>query len=197
MRNIERIALATANSGKIREFNAIFADLPFNLVSQEELEISSVAENGLTFVENALIKARHVARNCDMPVIADDSGLIIDALHGEPGVLSARYAGAEANMSDNVAKVLAKLQNVPKSKRNAYFYCVIVYLRYAEDPVPLICQGKWQGEILTEASGCNGFGYDPIFFVPDYSCSAADLPGAVKNRISHRALALRQLISVL
>ena len=159
--------------------------------------ITSCAETGLTFVENAIIKARHAAASSGLPAIADDSGLAIDVLHGEPGILSARYAGSDATMCDNVAKVLQKMQGIPQEQRTACFYCVIVYLRFAEDPAPLICQGKWCGEILAEMRGKNGFGYDPIFFVPSHSCSAAELPSEIKNRVSHRAMALRQLVLAL
>lgn len=193
MSEVKNIVLATANTGKIQEFNAILAKFPCNLITQEKLGIISCAETGLTFVENAIIKARHASASSGLPAIADDSGLAIDVLHGAPGILSARYAGSDATMSDNVAKVLQKMQDIPQKQRTACFYCVIVYLRYAEDPAPLICQGKWRGEILTEMRGKNGFGYDPIFFVPSHSCSAAELSSEIKNSISHRAVALRQL----
>jgi XTP/dITP diphosphohydrolase len=189
-----KIALATTNAGKIREFTALFAKLPYSFVDQTQLGIASCEETGLTFVENAIIKARHLATHWQLPVIADDTGLVIDALHGRPGVYSARYAGPSAISQDNVAKVLQEMQNVPQEQRTAHFCCVIVYLRDAEDPAPLICQGRWDGAILTEARGSNGFGYDPIFFVPSHACAAAELSLEVKNNISHRATAMRQLV---
>jgi len=190
----KKIVLATANDGKIREFQDILANVSFNIISQKKIGIVSCAETGLTFVENAIIKARNASMNCGLSALADDSGLVIDALQGQPGILSARYAGEDASMNDNIAQVLWQMQDVPEEQRTAHFCCVIVYLRYAQDPSPIICQGEWHGKILTEKHGKNGFGYDPIFFVPSHSCSAAELPSEIKNKISHRALALRQLI---
>jgi XTP/dITP diphosphohydrolase len=195
-KNFKRIALASSNAGKVREFKNILAKLPYEIVTQEELDIVSCVETGATFVENAIIKARHVAMSIktNLPVIADDSGLVVDALNGLPGIFSARYAGETATMADNIAKLLHEMRDVPVGQRTAHFYCVIVLLRCAKDPAPLICQGKWAGEILTAPRGKNGFGYDPVFWVPTHSCSAAELPAEIKNSISHRALALKQLI---
>lgn len=189
-----RIVIATGNSGKVAEIQQALATLDSNLelIPQTDLAISSVAETGLTYVENALIKARHAAQQSGLPAIADDSGLIIDALNGEPGLYTARYAGPNASMQQNIDKVLLAMAG--KQNRRARCHCVMVYLKHPEDTMPLICQGTWELSILPAIQGELGFGYDPIFYVPSHDCSAAELSLAEKNRISHRGQALAQLL---
>lgn len=194
---IQHILLASSNQGKIREINALFANTSVNIIPQSEQNIDDAEETGLSFVENAIIKARHAARQFDGPVIADDSGISVDALQGAPGVYSARYAGEHGNSEANIAKLLKELRDVPAGKRQAAFHCVIVYLAHAEDPCPVICQGDWPGEILFEARGDRGFGYDPIFFDPKQGCSVAEMSDKLKQTISHRAQALQALIQQL
>lgn len=188
------IVLATGNAGKLREIRALLTPLAFTVVPQGELGISDVAETGLTFVENALIKARHAAQHSGLPALADDSGLAVDALRGAPGIYSARYAGPHASDTDNNQKLLQELAHTPDEQRTARYHCVLVYLRHAADPTPLICHGQWQGKILHAPQGNGGFGYDPLFFVPDEQCSAAELSAARKNAISHRGQALQELL---
>jgi XTP/dITP diphosphohydrolase len=187
------IVLASNNSGKVREFTQLLADAHLNIVPQSSFGITDVAETGLTFVENALIKARHAAQYSGLAALADDSGIEVDALSGAPGIYSARYAGTDATDEANVIKLLADLEGVAADERTARFHCVLVYLRHAADPTPLICHGIWEGQILTAPRGDNGFGYDPIFWVPTHDCSSAELAPAVKNQLSHRGQALRQL----
>jgi XTP/dITP diphosphohydrolase len=165
-----------------------------DLIAQSTLGITDAEETGLTFVENALIKARHACRASGLPALADDSGLIVDALHGAPGLITAHYAGVHGDSERNIAKLLAELNNVPDAQRGACFYSVIVLLRHAEDPQPLIAEGRWHGRILHEKTGSGGFGYDPIFFDPVSNQSAAMLDSAIKNRISHRGRALAALL---
>lgn len=189
----EKIVLASNNPGKLREIQAVLDSQCFQLIQQSEFNISDVAETGTTFVENAIIKAKHAAQVTGLPALADDSGIEVDALHGAPGVYSARYAGQHANDVENNNKLLRELSDVPDSERSARFQCVIVYMRHAEDPMPIICQGTWEGSILKKSTGENGFGYDPLFYVPTHDCASAELDPAEKNRISHRAQALQQL----
>jgi XTP/dITP diphosphohydrolase len=167
------------------------------LVTQDSLGVIEAEETGLTFVENALIKARNASVQTGLASIADDSGLEVDYLDGAPGIYSSRYAAPDATDHANILKLLDALSGVPESRRSARFQCVIVMLRYATDPTPIICQGTWQGRILDRSTGSNGFGYDPVFYVPSHQVSAAQLDPAVKNRISHRALAVSQLIAEL
>jgi len=164
-------------------------------VPQSHYNVADAEETGLTFVENAILKARNAAQHTGLPALADDSGLEVDALHGAPGIYSARYAGPMASDAENLGKLLAMLKDVPEEKRGAHFQCVLVYLRHALDPTPLICQGAWEGRILTAPRGTSGFGYDPVFFVPSHACSAAELPAETKNVLSHRGQALRQLLA--
>lgn len=185
------IVLASGNPGKIKEIQAILAGHP--IVPQSQYNIVEVEETGSTFVENAIIKARHAARNCNLPAIADDSGLVVDALKGAPGVFSARYAGVGAGDQQNLQKLLAELAGVPDEQRSARFICVIVFMEHANDPFPMIAQGVWEGRILHHPVGENGFGYDPVFWVPDTQCSSAELPADVKNTLSHRGRALKIL----
>ena len=192
----QRIVLASGNSGKLRELQAVFGSEEVELLPQSDFAVSSVAETGLSFVENALIKARHASEATGLPAIADDSGIEVDALNGEPGIYSARYAGSDGIEADalNNAKLLAELSNVPEAERTARFQCVIVYMRHARDPMPLICQGTWEGRILFAEQGENGFGYDPLFYVPTHDCSSAELDPATKNSLSHRGQALANLM---
>lgn len=188
-----KLVLATSNRGKLAELQPLLAPLGFELVTQAELGVPDAVEDGRSFVENALIKARHASRLTGLPALADDSGLCIDALQGAPGLISAHYAGEHGNAAKNIARVLEELKDVADERRSAYFVSVIVLLRHADDPLPLIAQGLWPGRILHAPQGAQGFGYDPIFFVPTHDCSAAELPPDVKNRISHRGLALTAL----
>ncbi len=186
-----RIVVATGNRGKLAEIRAILDEFLVAVVAQGELGIGEVEETGLTFVENALLKARNAAAVAAGPAIADDSGLEVDALGGAPGIRSARYAGEPADDGANIDRLLAALAGA--GDRSAAFRCVMVYLRHAEDPAPVIAEGVWRGRILTARRGEGGFGYDPVFFDPGSGCSAAELGPAEKNRVSHRARALREL----
>lgn len=193
----QRIVLASGNAGKLREFNAMLADLGIEFVRQSEFGVQDADETGLTFVENALIKARNAAQHTGMPAMADDSGIVVDALGGAPGLYSARYSGEHGDDAANNTKLLQALQDVPDEKRTARFYCCIVYLRHAEDQLPIIAEASWEGRIMHSLSGANGFGYDPLFYVPTHNCSSAELPPDEKNRISHRGQALRKLHELL
>jgi len=193
---VSRVVLASGNKGKLVELQTILAEKQVELVPQSELGVGSVPETGLSFVENALIKARHAAKETGLPAIADDSGIEVDALNGEPGIYSARYSGvdgAEADARNNI-KLLAELEQVPEAERTARFQCVIVHMRHDKDPMPLICQGTWEGRILFEEQGENGFGYDPLFYVPEHDCASAQLSPEIKNSLSHRGQALRTLL---
>jgi len=185
--------LATGNLGKLAEMQSLLSDASISILPQSEYQVPDVEETGLTFVENALIKARHAAKYTQLPAIADDSGLEVDALQGAPGIYSARYA-QQAGGTDNNKQLLQALKNVPEDQRCARFQCVIVLLRHEKDPVPVICQGTWVGRILLAPQGQFGFGYDPIFYVPSQQCSAAELAPHVKNKMSHRGQALAQLL---
>jgi XTP/dITP diphosphohydrolase len=189
------VVLASGNPGKIKEIQTILAEHP--IVLQSAFNVVECDETGATFVENAILKARNASLYCNLPAIADDSGLVVDALFGAPGVISARYAGMGASDQDNVDKLLNELKGVPKHLRSARFICVIVYMEHANDPCPLIAQGVWEGMILEHAIGENGFGYDPVFWVPEQNCSSAELTASVKNSLSHRGKALRQLTALL
>jgi len=164
---------------------------------QSDFDVPDADETGLSFVENAILKARHAAQLTGLPAIADDSGLEVDALKGAPGIYSARFAGLGASEADNVKKLLADLKDVPEAERTARFQCLMVFMAHAEDPTPLICQGSWEGRILSEPQGENGFGYDPVFWVPDEQCASAELAPELKNRLSHRAQALKKLLAAL
>jgi XTP/dITP diphosphohydrolase len=194
---VRDIVLASGNPGKVREINELLAGLDLRVRPQSEFGVSEVEETGLTFVENAILKARHAAAHTGLPAIADDSGLEVDALQGAPGIYSARYAGAGASDQANLDKLLADLEGVAEAARGARFQCLLVYLRHAADPTPLICQGTWEGRILNAPRGDNGFGYDPVFFVPTHDCSSAELPAETKNALSHRGQALRKLLAAL
>jgi XTP/dITP diphosphohydrolase len=191
----KQIVLASGNAGKLRELNHILSPIGVELLSQAEFDVPEVAETGLSFVENAIIKARAAAGHTGLPAIADDSGLEVDVLNGEPGIHSARYSG-DGDTANN-AKLLRELEGLPEEQRGARFQCVLVYMRHALDPTPLVCQGSWEGRILYAPRGDHGFGYDPLFYVPDQQCSSAELPPEVKNRISHRAKASALLLEAL
>jgi XTP/dITP diphosphohydrolase len=187
----QKIVLASGNQGKIREIQAILKER--SILPQSQFDVEEVEETGSTFVENAIIKARNAALHCNLPAIADDSGLVVDALHGAPGVVSARYAGVDASDRDNVLKVLKNLEDISAENRSARFVCVLVFMRHANDPLPVIAQGVWEGQIMTKPVGENGFGYDPVFWVPRYQKSSAELSPETKNAISHRGQALKIL----
>lgn len=189
------VVLASGNAGKLREFGEVLATLAVQLKSQAEFAVPEVEETGLSFVENAIIKARAAAQHCKLPAIADDSGLEVDYLAGAPGIHSARYSG-KGDRANN-AKLLQALAGVPEQQRSARFQCVLVYMRHALDPTPLVCQASWEGLILLQPRGEYGFGYDPLFYVPEHQCSSAELAPEVKNRISHRAKASAQLFEAL
>jgi len=193
----ERIVLASNNAGKVREINQLLSVDEIQVIPQREFDIPDADETGLTFVENAILKARQAARLSGLPAIADDSGLEVDALKGAPGIYSARYAGPGCSDRDNNRKLLEQLEGVPEARRSARFQCLMVYMRHAGDPTPIICQGTWEGVILTQPRGDNGFGYDPLFWVPGQNCSSAELGAEEKNRLSHRGQALRKLLQAL
>ncbi|GAB3062893.1 RdgB/HAM1 family non-canonical purine NTP pyrophosphatase [Stenotrophomonas tumulicola] len=188
-----RLVLASHNAGKLKEMQAMLADLPLQIISAAEAGVGDVPETGLTFVENALIKARAACQASGLPALADDSGLIVDALGGAPGLYSARYAGSPTDDAANNAKLLHDLRDIPAGQRSARFFAVIVLLRHATDPQPLICEGSWEGVILDAPRGSNGFGYNPVFLDPRHGLTAAEMQPALKNTLSHRALALQQL----
>jgi len=194
---MDKIVLASNNAGKVREIDQLLSKVNLHVVPQSEFDISEVEETGLSFVENAIIKARFAAKESGLPAIADDSGLEIDALQGAPGIYSARYAGENATDQQNLQKLLQALQNVPEAERTARFQCLMVFMRHEKDPTPLIAQGTWEGIITTEASGSNGFGYDPVFYVAEQKCTSAQLPADVKNQLSHRAKAINTLVKLL
>jgi XTP/dITP diphosphohydrolase len=190
---MKQLVLASGNAGKLEELRAMLAELPLRIVAQGDLGVDDVPETGLTFVENALIKARHASAVTGLPALADDSGLIVDALDGAPGLYSARYAGSPTDAQANNAKLLEAMRAVPAERRSARFYAVIVLLRHPEDPQPLIAEGSWEGVITTEPRGNGGFGYNPVFLDPVYGLTAAEMDTALKNRLSHRAVALSTL----
>lgn len=189
-----RVVFASGNAGKVREVNDMLAPLDWTVIPQTDLFDDEADETGLTFVENALLKARHACHRTGLPAIGDDSGLEVAALGGAPGIYSSRFAGPEATDSSNIDKLLAELADVPAGERQASFYCAMVFLRHAEDPTPVIALGRWNGEILDAPRGAGGFGYDPVFYVPSEGCSAAELPPERKHQLSHRAQALHSLV---
>lgn len=192
---IRKIVLATNNQGKVHEFSDMFSQVAIEFIPQSEFNLTDADETGTTFVENAIIKARHAACATNMPAVADDSGIAVDYLDGRPGVYSARFAGVHGDAAANNEKLLEMMKDVPEAKRKARFHCVLVYMRHGDDPAPLICQGVWEGIVTTALKGEQGFGYDPLFYVPTHNCSAAELDIAVKNQISHRARAVKLLLS--
>ncbi|MDC9530062.1 MULTISPECIES: XTP/dITP diphosphatase [unclassified Pseudoalteromonas] len=186
------LVLATGNPGKVNELANMLSPLNINVLPQSDFNVDEVAETGTTFVENAIIKARHAAKITGMPAIADDSGLEVDGLNGAPGVYSARFAGESASDQDNIDKLLNELADNPN--RKARFWCVLVLMRHADDPTPLICSASWEGEITQTQNGEGGFGYDPVFFVAEQNCTSAELTKAQKNAVSHRGQALKKLL---
>ncbi|HAO25733.1 MULTISPECIES: RdgB/HAM1 family non-canonical purine NTP pyrophosphatase [unclassified Methylophaga] len=191
---MSKIVLASGNIGKLRELSQILSPLGLELIAQSDLNVPEADETGLSFVENALIKARNASLLTGLPAIADDSGIEVDALHGAPGIFSSRYAGPDASDTDNIQALLEAMKDVPETERTARFQCVVVFMRHAEDPTPLICQGSWQGQILQSPLGDEGFGYDPIFWVAETDCTAAELSPEQKHAISHRGKAMRQFM---
>lgn len=194
---MQKVVLATGNAGKVRELAHLLADFGLDVVAQTELGVESAEETGLTFIENAILKARHAAAVTGLPAVADDSGLAVDFLGGAPGIYSARYAGVDASDQQNLDKLLVALKDVPQGQRNAHFHCVLVYMRHAEDPTPLVCHGSWAGEITFAQAGEGGFGYDPIFYVPELSKTAAELSREEKSAVSHRGQALKLLFAAM
>lgn len=193
----QKLVLASGNAGKLREFQQLLADCGFEVLPQSDFAVENAEETGLTFVENAILKARHACAETGLPAIADDSGIEVDTLNGRPGIYSARYSGEGANDAANNQKLLQELNGIPEEKRTARYHCVLAFMRHAQDPTPILCHCRWEGRILTEARGEGGFGYDPLFFLPDRQCTAAELDKAEKNRISHRGRAMQLLLQAL
>lgn len=191
------LVLASGNPGKLSELSFMLEPLGWNVRRQSDWNIPEAVEDGLSFVENALIKARHASKLTGLPSLGDDSGLVVDALNGAPGIYSSRFAGEGADDSSNIQKLLRELLGVEESTRRAHFYCAMVLVRHAQDPAPLLATGRWEGRILESPAGNRGFGYDPVFWVPGEQCSAAELPAVIKNRLSHRGQALSALIGQL
>ncbi|WP_447866002.1 XTP/dITP diphosphatase [Rahnella bonaserana] len=194
---MQKVVLATGNAGKVRELAHLLAGFGLDVVAQTELGVESAEETGLTFIENAILKARHAAAITGLPAVADDSGLAVDFLGGAPGIYSARYAGVDASDQQNLDKLLVALKDVPQGQRTAQFHCVLVYMRHAEDPTPLVCHGSWAGEITFAEAGEGGFGYDPIFYVPELGKTAAELSREEKSAVSHRGQALKLLFAAM
>jgi XTP/dITP diphosphohydrolase len=188
-----KLVLASSNHGKLEELRGLLADTGIELIAQSDLGVTDADETATTFVENALIKARHASQLTGLPALADDSGICVDALHGAPGLYSARYAGEHGNAGRNIDKLLDAMKDVPDEQRSAHFYCVLVLLQHANDPQPLIVEGQWHGRILHARRGDGGHGYDPVFFDPQHGQSAAEMPLDLKNRLSHRGKALATL----
>lgn len=194
---MNKIVLASGNAGKVREINSLLSSHGIEVVSQSEYDVPDVIEDGLSFVENAIKKARNACQHTGLPAIADDSGIEVDALNKAPGIYSARYSGEDATDEKNNLKMLDELSNTPDEERTARYQCVMVYMKSADDPTPIIAQGSLEGRILREPRGEGGFGYDPIFWLEDKNCSAAELSLQQKNAISHRAIALQSLVKQL
>ena len=194
---MKKLVIASGNQGKLRELAALLEPLDYEVHTQAEFNVPEVPETGTTFVENAIIKARHAAEITGLPAVADDSGIEVDALDGAPGVYSARFSAPDATDEKNNALLVEKLRDVPEDQRTARYRAVIVYMKHAKDPSPIICEGSWEGRIVLEPRGTGGFGYDPYFFVPTHGCTSAELPAEEKNRLSHRGQALRQLVEKL
>lgn len=196
---MNKIVLASGNPGKLKEFQILLKDVGFDVRPQSEFNVPDADETGLSFVENAILKARNACEHTGLPSISDDSGIEVDALKGAPGIYSARFAGAGSNREEkdqaNNQKLLSDLKNLPEEKRTARYQCILVFMQHAQDPTPIIAQGAWEGRILTDPIGENGFGYDPLFWVPSHKCSSAQLSKETKNAISHRAIAMKELIS--
>ncbi len=194
---MKKIVLASGNKGKLREFQDLLGGCGFEVVPQSEFFSENAEETGLTFVENAILKARYACAKTGLPALADDSGIEVDALNGRPGIYSARYAGDGANDEKNNQKLLLELNDIPVKQRTARYHAVLAFMRHAEDPTPILCHGVWEGVILSEPRGVGGFGYDPLFFVPTHNCASAELSKDEKNRISHRGKAMQELLQKL
>lgn len=194
---MKKIVLASNNAGKLKEFQILLNDCGFEVHAQADFDVESVEETGLTFIENAILKARHASAITGLPAIADDSGIEVDALNGAPGIYSARFAGEGASDTQNNLKLLSDMHGVDDENRSARYQCLLVYLEHKDDPTPIIAQGSWEGRILENPLGDGGFGYDPIFWVPTHHCASAQLDKAEKNRISHRAIAMKALLKQL
>lgn len=197
MDNLKKIVLASSNTGKIRELTQLLQPLQIEVLPQSAFNIPDVEETGLTFVENAILKARNASAIAGLPALADDSGLAVDALNGKPGIHSARYAGTNGDAKRNIEKLLHDMQTIADNQRQAAFHCVLALLLSPEDPTPIICHGEWHGIILRAPNGEQGFGYDPVFYVPSEQKTAAELPPEIKNALSHRGQALRTLVQTL
>ncbi len=189
-----KVTLASSNKGKLAEFQQLLSGLNFDVVPQSEFQVPDAIENGLSFVENAIIKARHASKLTGLPAIADDSGLEVDFLNGAPGIYSSRFSGENATDEKNNQRLLSLLQEAEENERTARFQCLLVYMRHPEDPTPIICQGTWEGLITLNPEGDNGFGYDPLFFIPEFNCTSAQLEKTQKNKVSHRGKAMAQLL---
>lgn len=189
------LVLATGNRGKQREFAELLYGSPWQVRIQADFDVPEIEETGLTFVENALLKARNAARHTGLPAVADDSGIVVDALQGAPGIRSARYAGPGASDQDNLARLLAAMAGTPEPERTCRYVCVLAFLRHADDPTPLLAEGRWEGRVALAPRGTGGFGYDPVFVVPGAGCTAAELPSEAKHAASHRGQALRALVA--
>lgn len=191
------VVFASNNAGKVKEINELLAGSEIHVISQSDFNVPEAEEVGLSFIENAIIKARNAAQYCQHPVIADDSGIEVDILNGQPGIYSARYAGVNASDEENLSKLIQAIDDYPDNTCAARFVCVMVYLKHKDDPRPIIAEGLWEGTLLKQPHGENGFGYDPMFYVPTHKCASAELLPEVKNQLSHRGQALRKLISII
>ncbi len=195
--NKSRIVFASGNAGKVREIGQLLQGLNLEVLPQSDFNVPDIEETGLTFVENALLKARNAAHHTGLPVIADDSGIAVDVLQGRPGIVSARFAGVGASDMDNLEKLIDMVKPFAEEERTARFICSMVYLRHEDDPMPVIAEGVWDGQLVIDPKGENGFGYDPIFYVSSHQCTSAELPPEIKNKLSHRGQALRKLLEQL
>jgi XTP/dITP diphosphohydrolase len=191
---MKRIVLASGNAGKIRELTELLAPIGLEVVPQSQWQVEECEETGLTFVENAILKARNAARHTGLPALADDSGIEVDFLQGQPGIYSARYSGPDGDDRRNNEKLLAAMQGVPQDRRTARFRCVMAFLTHAEDPSPILTEGTWEGLVASRSAGSRGFGYDSVFFLPEYGCTSAELSDTEKNRLSHRGQAVRAMV---
>ena len=192
-----KIVFASGNAGKLREIAQLLDGLDIDVLPQSEFDVPEIEETGLTFLENSILKARNAAQHTGLAAIADDSGITVDVLQGHPGIYSARFAGIGASDEDNLLKLIDMIKPFPEEQRTARFICSMVYLRHKDDPVPIIAQGVWEGQLVTDPKGENGFGYDPMFYVPSRKCTSAELPPEIKNQLSHRGQALKQLLGKL
>lgn len=195
--NRNKIVFASGNAGKVREVGQLLDGLSIDVLPQSEFNVPEIEETGLTFIENAILKARNAAHHTGLPVIADDSGIAVDVLQGRPGIYSARFAGVGASDEENLNKLVSLVKSFSEQERTARFICSMVYLRHEEDPSPMIAEGIWEGQLLIEPKGQDGFGYDPIFYVSSQQCTSAELPPEIKNKLSHRGQALRKLLGQL